>query len=474
MEQRIPNKMGVMPIGKLLLGMSAPVMLSMFIQACYNIVDSIFVSRVSEDALTAVSLAFPMQMLMIAVAVGTGVGMNSIISRRLGERRQEDANLGASNGLFLMAVSALLFTILGVTVTGPFFRLFTDDANILSMGTSYLSICLTYCFGIFMQIGCERILQATGNTLYPMLMQMAGAVTNIILDPILIFGYLGFPAMGVTGAAIATVIGQIVAMLFSFSLIFFKKHEVSLHFRGFKPSLTHIRGIYAVGVPSIVMQTIGTAMILGLNMILIVFTPTAVSVLGVYFKMNSFVFMPVFALNGAALSILAYNFGARERKRVTDTLKKTITFGLCIMGLGVLVFQVFSREILLLFDASPDMLRIGIPALRIISTSFPGAAVGIACSTLFQAVGRGTLSMLMSLTRQLFAILPIAYLFAHVFGLGAVWYAFPAAELFAFTLCMLLLRSVYRNLILPMDKIPDSPDDETALVSDMPLTDSPV
>lgn len=467
--------MGVMPIGKLLLGMSTPVMLSMFIQACYNIVDSIFVSRVSEDALTAVSLAFPMQMLMIAVAVGTGVGMNSIISRRLGEGRYEEANLGASNGLFIMAMSALVFTIAGVTLAGPFFRLFTDDPEILSMGTTYLSICLTFCFGIFMQIGCERILQATGNTLYPMLMQMTGAITNIILDPILIFGYLGFPAMGVAGAAIATVTGQFVAMLFSFGLMFFKEHDVSLHFRGFKPSLAHIRDIYAVGAPSIVMQSIGTAMIFGLNKILIFFTPTAVSVLGVYFKMNSFLFMPVFALNGAALSILAYNFGARQRKRVTDTLKKTITFGLCIMGLGVLLFQLFAKEMLLLFDASPDMLRIGVPALRLISTSFPGAAVGIACSTLFQAVGRGTLSMLMSLTRQLFAILPIAYLLARLFGLGAVWYAFPAAELFAFSLCMLLLRSVFQNLIRPLDNpLPDGTGGGEDSIADLPLTDTPV
>ncbi len=448
--------MGIVPVNRLLIGMAAPVMISMFIQACYNIVDSIFVAQLSENALTAVSLAFPMQMLMISVAVGTGVGMNSFISRRLGERRYEEANLGASNGLFLLVLSALLFTVLGLTLTEPFFLLFTEDPEIVSLGVDYLSICMTYCFAIFMQIGCERILQATGNTLYPMLMQLAGAITNIILDPILIFGYLGFPAMGIAGAAIATVIGQMVGMLLSFCLIFFKDHEVKLRIRGFRPSMRFMRDIYAVGAPSIVMQCIGTVMLFGLNKILILFTPTAVSVLGVYFKMNSFVFMPVFALNGAALSIVAYNFGARQKKRVTDTLKTTILYGMAIMTFGVVLFQAFATDMLRLFEASPDMLGIGVPALRIISLSFPGAAIGIACSTFFQAVGRGTLSMLMSLTRQLLAILPIAYLLAKLFGLSAVWYAFPIAELIAFTLCMLLLVSVYRTMIRPLgDSLPE-------------------
>ncbi len=455
-SKRVPNKMEVLPVGRLLIGMAAPVMISMFIQACYNIVDSIFVARVSENALTAVSLAFPIQMLMISVAVGTGVGMNSLISRRLGERRYEEANLGASNGLFLLVLSALVFTVLGLTLTEPFFRVFTSDPELVSFGVDYLSICMTYCLAIFLQIGCERILQATGNTLYPMLMQLAGAVTNIILDPILIFGYLGFPAMGISGAAIATVIGQVVGMLLSFCLIFFKDHEVKLHIRGFRPSLRLIRDIYAVGAPSIVMQSIGTVMTFGLNKILILFTPTAVSVLGVYFKMNSFLFMPVFALNGAALSIVAYNFGARQKKRVTDTLKTTILYGMGIMGLGVVLFQLFAGDMLLLFEASPDMLRIGVPALKIISLSFPGAAVGIACSTFFQAVGRGTFSMLMSMTRQLLAILPIAYVLAKLFGLSAVWFAFPIAELIAFTLCMFLLAFVYRTTIRPLhDSLPD-------------------
>ncbi len=455
MEQttRTQNKMGVMPVGRLLLGMSAPVMLSMFIQACYNIVDSIFVAQLSENALTAVSLAFPMQMLMISVAVGTGIGMNSLISRRLGERRFEEANLAASNGLFLLALSAIVFAIFGLTLTKPFFQLFTDDPEILQMGVDYLSICMIYCLSVFLQIGCERILQATGNTLYPMLMQLAGAITNIILDPILIFGYFGFPAMGVSGAAIATVAGQLVGMLFSFCLIFMKEHEVKVRIHSFRPNLRLIGEIYAVGAPSIVMQSIGTVMTFGLNKILILFTPTAVSVLGIYFKMNSFVFMPVFALNGASMSIIAYNFGARQKKRVTDTLKTTILYGLIIMGVGVLLFQFFAEEMLLLFKASPEMLHIGIPALRIISAGFPGAAIGIACSTFFQAVGKGTMSLLMSAVRQLIAILPVAYLFARLFGLSAVWFAFPVSEIVAFALCMLLLTSVHRTMIRPLDDL---------------------
>ncbi len=449
---RTPNKMGVMPVGRLLITMSLPMMISMFIQACYNIVDSIFVSRVSENALTAVSLAFPVQILMISVAVGTGIGMNSLISRRLGECRYEDANLGASNGLFLMAVSALVFTVFGLTLARPFFTLFTDDPELLAMGGDYLSICTIYCFGVFMQIGCERILQSTGNTVYPMLMQLSGAIANIILDPILIFGYFGFPAMGVAGAAVATVAGQFLGMLLSFYLVFFKRHEVRIVFHRFRPDKRIIKDIYAVGIPSIVVQSIGTVMTLAMNKILIFFTPTAVSVFGVYFKLNSFLFMPVFALNGGAMSILGYNFGARNKERLQKALKLTIQSGLFIMIGGVLLFQLLSEQMLLLFDASADMLRIGVPALRIISLSFPGAAVGITCSTLFQAVGKGSYSLLMSLVRQLVAVLPLAYLLSNVFGLSAVWWAFPLAEIIALTMSFAMYRTIHRNMIAPLEQ----------------------
>ncbi|MDR1620287.1 MAG: MATE family efflux transporter [Clostridiales bacterium] len=450
-QMNAPNKMGVMPVGRLLFSIALPLVVSMLIQACYNIVDSIFVARVSENALTAVSLAFPAQMLMISVAVGTGVGVNSLISRRLGEKRFEEANAGATNALFIMAVSALVFTLAGLCFARPFFRFFTGDAEIRAMGGDYLFICMTYCIGIFMQIACERIVQATGNAIYPMLMQLAGAVVNIILDPILIFGYMGFPALGVKGAAIATVAGQWVAMLLSFYLVFFKKHDVKPGFKNFRPDKRAIRDIYAVGAPSIVMQSIGTVMILGLNKILIAFTPTAVSVLGVYFKLNSFIFMPVFALSGAGISILGYNYGAKNRARMEKAFRLQLLVSAIAMLVGLLLFQLFPRQMLLLFNASDDMLLIGVNALRVICLSFPGAAVGISFSTLYQAVGKGAYSLLTSLVRQLFVILPAAYLLARFLGLDAVWWAFPIAEIAGLTMGFLLYRLIRKRLIIPLD-----------------------
>ncbi|MDL2235106.1 MATE family efflux transporter [Christensenellaceae bacterium OttesenSCG-928-L17] len=450
----IPNKMGVMPVGRLLLNMAWPVMVSMLIQGCYNVVDSIFVAQISEDALTAVSLAFPLQMLSISVAVGTGVGINSLISRRLGEKRYDDANQGASNGLFLMACSYLLFLLIGLFLVKPFFHIFTDDVGIREMGISYLTIAMTLSLGVFMQIGCERIVQATGNTIYPMFMQLAGAVTNLILDPILIFGYFGLPAMGVTGAALATVIGQFVGMGLSFYLLFKKKHAVRISFRNFRPNAGIIRDIYVVGVPSIVMQSIGSVMTFGLNKILIAFTPTAVSVLGVYFKLNSFAFMPVFALNGGSMSIMAYNYGARNRKRIMQTLKYAVLYSLCIMLVGTLVFHLFTPALLLLFNASEDMLALGVPALRIISLSFPGAALCISLSNLFQAVGKGALSLWMSIIRQLVVILPVSFLFSRLFGLAFVWYAFPISEVISLTMAILIVRHIYKTMLLPLDEAP--------------------
>ena len=446
-----PNKMGVMPVNRLLVSMAWPVMISMLIQACYNIVDSIFVAQVSENALTAVSLAFPLQMLLISVAVGTGVGINSLISRRLGEKRYADANDGAANGLFLMACSYIVFLLIGLFLVTPFFNVFTEDLEIRSMGTSYLSIVLICSIGVFMQIGCERILQATGNTIYPMFMQLVGAITNIILDPIMIFGYFGFPAMGVAGAAIATVAGQLLSMLLSFYLLFKKKHAVSVSFRGFRPNLSTIKNIYAVGLPSIVMQSIGSVMTFGLNKILIAFTPTAVSVLGVYFKLNSFAFLPVFALNGGAMSIIGYNYGARNKQRITQALKYAMLYSMCIMLLGTLLFHLFPAQLLKLFNASNDMLEIGIPALRLISLSFPGAALCIALSNLFQGVGKGVFSLFMSIVRQLVAILPISYLFSIFFGMHAVWYAFPLSELVSLAMAFFIWKHIYNTMLLPLD-----------------------
>lgn len=445
------NKMGVRPVGRLLISMSLPMMISMFIQGCYNIVDSIYVSQISETALTAVSLAFPMQMLMISVAVGTSVGMNSLISRRLGEKNYEAANAGASNGLFLLTISALVFILFGLTLVRPFFSLFTEDAVLMEMGVSYLSICSIFCFGIFMQCGCERVIQSTGNTIYPMLMQLTGAVINIVMDPVLIFGRWGFPAMGIQGAALATVLGQTIAMFLSFYLLFFRKHEVKVSFKGFRPNKEIIKNIYTVGVPSIIMQSIGSVTNVCMNKILIAFTSTAVSVLGVYFKLNSFAFMPVFAMSAGAMSIMGYNFGARNRKRLIDTLKYLILFVYCIMMVGFVLFQLIPDKMLLLFNASEDMLLIGVPALRTISYSFFGAAFCISVSTLFQAVGNGMYSLWMSLLRQILCLLPVAYLFSALWGLSAVWWCFPIAEVMSVAACILMFRSLSKKKIAPLD-----------------------
>ena len=451
-NEHMQNKMGTMPVSRLLITMSLPMILSMFIQALYNIVDSIFVAQISENALTAVSLSFPIQMLMIAVSVGTGVGINSLISRRLGEKRFEEANAAASNGLFLLVVSAIVFMLFGFFGSRVFFTFFTEDADIIQKGADYLSICTIFCIGIFMQIGSERIIQATGNTVQPMLVQLLGAIINIVLDPILIFGYLGFPAMGIKGAAIATVAGQIIAMFFGLYLLFFKKHDVAVRFKGFRPNGPIIRDIYAVGVPSIIMQSIGSVMNFGMNKILVAFSPVAVNVFGVYFKLNSFVFMPVFGLNNGAMSILGYNFGARNRKRMMATWRLGFLLGFAIMMVGVLIFNLFPEFLLKMFEASPEMLELGVPALRIISYSFPVAALGIICSTMFQAVGKGFYSLLMSLLRQLVVILPAAYLFSVFYGVKAVWWAFPLSEIVSLLFCFLVFRRVYIKMIKPLDE----------------------
>ncbi len=450
---RKQNKMGVMPEGKLLVSMAAPIVVSMLIQACYNIVDSIFVAQVNGTALAAVSLAFPIQMLMISVGVGTGVGINALISRRLGEKRFAEANMAAVNGLFLALMSALVFTVLGLCFARNFFTLFTSDPLLLSMSGDYLFICMTFCVGVFVQITCERLIQATGNTVLPMFMQLSGAILNIILDPILIFGYFGFPALGVAGAAIATVVGEWVAMLLSIFLVFFVKHEVKVVVRGFRPHWQTIKDIYKVGLPSIVMQSIGTVMTLGMNKILIFFTPVAVSVFGVYFKLNSFIFFPVFALSGGGMSILAYNYGARNLQRMRRTLRMLLTIAMGVMLAGTLAFQLFAREMLLMFRASEDMLRIGVPALRIISLSFPGAALGISLSTLFQALGKGVYSLFMSIARQVVAILPAAYLLANFFGLAYVWWAFPIAEIVGLGLVLVLYRHVNKHMLAPLGEL---------------------
>lgn len=454
------NKMGVMPINRLILNMSAPMMVSMLVQALYNVVDSIFVSRISENALTAVSLAFPVQNLMIAVAAGTGVGINALLSRSLGEKNFRRARDAAVNGVFLAVLSCVVFVLLGVVAVEPFFRsqtvstALTDPAaaaEIRLYGKQYLTICCCGSAGLFGAITFERLLQSTGRTFYTMITQSLGAIINIIFDPILIFGLLGFPRLGVTGAAVATVLGQIAGMLLALDYCRRKNPEVPLRFRGFRPDGEVIRTIYAVGAPSIVMQSIGSVMVYGMNRILILFSTTASAVFGVYFKLQSFVFMPVFGLNNGLVPILAYNYGARRRDRILHTLRLGVTWAATIMAVGLAAFQLLPGPLLELFNASESMLSIGRPALRIISVSFVPAAYCIVCGSMFQALGNGVYSMFVSITRQLLVLLPTAYLLSLTGRLELVWWAFPIAELASLTVSTVCLRRILRLRVNPLD-----------------------
>ena len=414
MEQTKENKMGTMPVNKLLVTMSLPMVISMIVQALYNIVDSIFVSRLSEDALTAVSMAFPMQNLMISVAVGTGVGINAMLSRALGEKKFEAANKTAENGIFIEVLGYVLFLLIGIFVTKPFFLAQAGAGDIANMGIEYTRICLLMSFGIFMQIGFERILQSTGRTIFTMITQSTGAIINIILDPILIFGLFGMPKMGVAGAAIATVTGQICAAILAITFNLTKNPDVHISFKGFKPQIIFVKNILSVGIPSIIMSSVGSAMTFGMNKILITFSSTAVAVFGVYFKLNSFVFMPVFGLNNGMVPIVSYNYGAQNKKRLTKTIKLAIMYAVCIMFIGIMLFQFMPDVLLRLFDASDHMLEIGIPALRVISLSFAFAGICIVISSSLQALGHGFLSMMISITRQLIILLPSAYILAKI------------------------------------------------------------
>lgn len=441
------NRMGTMPVDKLLLSMSLPMILSMLVQAMYNIIDSIFVAQIGEAALTAVSLAFPIQNLMIAVSVGTCVGVNALLSRSLGEKKQRDADLSAINGIFLSFVGYVFFAIFGLFFSRIFFATQTDNVEIIEYGTKYLSICTIFSFGIFIEMMFERIMQATGRTFYNMLTQGIGAIINIILDPILIFGLFGFPALGISGAAIATVIGQIVAMLLSIYFNHTKNPDIKLHFSGFKPHIPTIKLIYQVAVPTIIMQSIGSVMTFGMNKILMLFSETAVSVFGIYFKLQSFIFMPIFGLNNGMVPIIAYNYGAQNKKRIMDTTKLSVIIAIGIMLAGLLIFQLFPSQLLSMFNASSHMMEIGVPALRIISVSFLFAGYCIIVGSVFQALGNGMYSLIVSVARQLICILPLAYFFAETFGLDAVWFSFPLAELMSVILTSLLFKRIYRQKI---------------------------
>ena len=448
------NKMGTMPVGKLLFNMSLPMMISMLVQALYNIVDSIFVAKLSENALTAVSLAFPLQTLLIAVGTGTGVGMNALISKSLGERDFKKANKIADNGMFLYALSYLVFLILGLTVVKPFYasQIGNADVEIMELGIDYLSTVMMFSVGLFAQIYFERLLTSTGRTIFSMTSQLCGALTNIILDPILIFGLLGAPKMGVTGAALATVIGQCVAGIIACVCNHKFNHEISLNLKGFTPDLQIIGHIYAIGIPSIIMQSIGSIMTYCMNRILITFSSTATAVFGVYFKLQSFFFMPVFGLNNGITPIIAYNYGAKQRKRMIKTIKLSLLVSFCLTFIGFLSFEGIPQVLLGMFNASDDMLTIGVPALRIIGIHYLIAWFCIIIGTVFQALGKAVFSMIVSIMRQLVALIPAAYILAKIGGLHAVWWSFPIAELISLAVTLFFFTKIYRSII---SKIPE-------------------
>lgn len=422
-------------------------MASMLVQALYNIVDSIFVSRINENALTAVSLAFPIQTLMVAVGVGTCVGINAVLSRALGEKNQEMVNKTAGNGIVLMAASYVAFLLLGLFATKPFYLSQTADAQILQYGYEYLSLVCCLSFGSFAQFTFERLLQSTGKTFYIMITQGIGAVINIILDPIFIFGLFGVPGMGVRGAAVATVIGQITAGLLAFLINWKKNDEIQVTRETMRPDPQIIGLIYKIGVPSIIMQAIGSVMTYGMNLILISFSSTATAVFGVYFKLQSFIFMPVFGMNNGLVPILAYNYGAGSRERFVDSLKCGIKYAVAIMFAGLVIFQAAPEFLLGLFDASEAMLEIGVPALRTISYGFVLAGFGIVCGTAFQALGSATYSMMVSIARQLVVLLPAAYLLSLTGRVQNVWWSFPIAELVSMLITVLFLVKIYKGVI---------------------------
>ncbi|HIY06114.1 MAG TPA: MATE family efflux transporter [Candidatus Evtepia faecigallinarum] len=438
------NKMGVQPVGRLLAGMAIPMMISMLVQALYNIVDSIFVSRLSENALTAVSLAFPLQNLMIAVCAGTAVGMNALLSRSLGAKEQEKADLAANTGIFLALCSFVVFCLVGVFFSHTFFLLQTDVEEIVTAGTAYGQICLGCSIGLFCQFTFERLLQSTGRTHLAMCTQILGALINIVLDPILIFGLFGAPRLGVAGAAVATVAGQCVAAVAALIMNLKCNPEIHLSLKKIRWHGAMVKNIYRIGLPSIVMMSIGSIMVFGVNRILIAFTTTATAVFGAYFKLQSFIFMPVFGLNNGMVPIVAYNYGAKKPDRVKRTIKLAILSAIAIMAVGLAIFELFPGFLLAFFDASENMLAIGIPALRIIALAFVFAGFCIIAGSVFQAIGNPFYSLIVSVCRQLVVLLPVAWLLSQTGNLTLVWLAFPIAELMSLTLSIIFLRRTLR------------------------------
>ncbi|MBQ6370464.1 MAG: MATE family efflux transporter [Firmicutes bacterium] len=453
------NKMGVMPIGKLIFNMSWPAILSMLMQAMYNVVDSFFVSRLGEDALAAVTYVFPFQFLMISVAVGTGVGINSLISRRLGAKRFEEANMAASHGYRLSFISWIPFLIIGLFLSKPMMHIMSDTPYIVENGTIYLSIVMIGSLMVIVQCTTEKILQATGNMIVPMICGLVGGISNIIMDPLLIFGLGPFPEMDVLGAAVATVFGQALSFVLGTYILFRRKHPVKVYFRGWKWNGQIVKDIYAVGGPAILMQGLGSILQFSMNMILGNFTETAVAVMGIYGRLQSFIFMPCIGLNQGVLPIMGYNYGAQNRKRFMEAFKKGFFAAFCIMLCGFILFQIFPHQLISVFNAkdSADMYEIGVPAFRAISWCFMPASFGIMSSSIFQASGHGFLSLWGSIIRQFVGVLPIALLFAHLFGLGMVWYSFPLAEIFGTLYFALMLHHMYKKEFRRLGIAPDEP-----------------
>ncbi|MBR4016936.1 MAG: MATE family efflux transporter [Oscillospiraceae bacterium] len=449
------NKMGTMGVGKLLFTMALPLALSMLVQAFYNVVDSFYVSRVSDSAVTALGLAFPIQNLMIGCATGVGVGMNALLSKSLGEGNQKKANRTAGNGIFLCLCFSLLFILFGFVGARPYYAIQSTVAETIDNGTAYISICSIFCLGIFVEILGERLLQASGRTVYTLFTQGLGAVLNILLDPVFIFGFepLGIAPMGIAGAAVATVIGQWVAAIMAIIFNFTCNPDVSLKFKYIRPRWDIMKPIFTVGIPSIVMMAIGSVMNFGMNQILLGFKTygeTAAGVFGIYFKLQSFVLMPLFGINNASISIIAYNYGARQPKRITGTLKLAVGTAMTIMLVGLTVFQIFPEQLLGIFEPTDTFMTLGRSALRVINIHFPIAAVGIALSSSFQALGNGIYSTIVSLCRQLIALLPVAYFMSLTGDVTAVWWAFPIAEVVSATVSLILYARIYKKKIKPL------------------------
>lgn len=434
------EKMGVMPIGKLLASMSAPAMLSMFVQSLYNIVDSYFVSKLSLDAFQAVSIAFPMQLLVFAFAIGVGIGTNSLVARKLGEGKIDEASTTASTGLFLALINAAIFAVIGLLFSGSFVAMFSDNPNVISLGKTFLTIVTACSAGMFIEILCTKTLQATGNMTIPMISQLIGAILNIILNPMLIFGYFFFPELGIAGSAIATVISQFTAMTYVIIMLTVKKHTIRPNLRGFKVKKQNVIDIYKVGVPTIVMNAVASLTTTSLNFILMSLSEAAISVLGIYFKLQSFVFMPVFGLIQGAMPIMGYNFGANKKKRFDRTLFLSLSVAAVILVIGLVIFQIFPSKLLSIFGQNSE---IGVYALRIISICFIPAGFGIIISSMFQAIGHGFKSLIMSLLRQIVVLLPSAFILGKLFGLKGVWFCYPAAEI----VCALIFTPIAFKVI---------------------------